>query len=258
MQLCGTLNILWHCPSWDWNENCFQSYGHCWVFQIFWHTECSTLTTSSFRIWTSSNGKCPLALFIVMLPKAHLTSHSRMSGSRWMTTPLWLSGSLRPFLYSSVYFCHLFLIASASVRSLSFLSFTLPILAWDVPFISPVFLKRLLVFHILLFSSISLHCSLRKAFLSVLALLWNSALRWVYLSSSSLSFTCLLSSAICKASSHNHFAFLQFFYLVMVFIMASCTVLWISVHSSSGTLSDLIPWIPTQVEDGNFKLNTST
>ena len=24
----------------------------------------------------------PLALFIVMLPKAHLTSHSRMSGSR--------------------------------------------------------------------------------------------------------------------------------------------------------------------------------
>ena len=24
----------------------------------------------------------PLALFVVMLPKAHLTSHSRMSGSR--------------------------------------------------------------------------------------------------------------------------------------------------------------------------------
>ena len=25
-----------------------------------------------------------------MLPKAHLTSHSRMSGSRWVITPLWL------------------------------------------------------------------------------------------------------------------------------------------------------------------------
>ena len=32
-----------------------------------------------------------------MLPKAHLTSHSRMSGSRWVTTSLWLCGSLRPF-----------------------------------------------------------------------------------------------------------------------------------------------------------------
>ena len=28
----------------------FQSCGHCWAFQICWHTECSTLTTSSFRI----------------------------------------------------------------------------------------------------------------------------------------------------------------------------------------------------------------
>ena len=29
----------------------------------------------------------PLALFVVMLPKAHLTSHSRMSGSRSVITP---------------------------------------------------------------------------------------------------------------------------------------------------------------------------
>ena len=33
----------------------------------------------------------PLALFIVMFSKAHLTSHSRMSGSRWVITPSWLS-----------------------------------------------------------------------------------------------------------------------------------------------------------------------
>jgi len=59
-----------------------------------------------------------------MLPKAHLTLHSRMSVSRWVVTPLWLSGSWRSFLYSSsVYSCHLFLVSSASVRFLPFLSF---------------------------------------------------------------------------------------------------------------------------------------
>ena len=44
-----------------------------------------------------------------MLPKAHLTSHSRMSGSRWVITPPWLSEPSRSFLYSSsVYSWHLF------------------------------------------------------------------------------------------------------------------------------------------------------
>ena len=59
----------------------FQSCGHCWVFQICWHIECSTFTASSFRIWNISAGipLPPLALFAVMLPKAHLTLHSRMS-----------------------------------------------------------------------------------------------------------------------------------------------------------------------------------
>ena len=77
----------------------FQSCGHCWVFQICWHIECNTFTAPSFRIWNSSAGiLSPLAaLFIVMLPKAHLTSHSRISGSRWEITPMWLSRSLRPF-----------------------------------------------------------------------------------------------------------------------------------------------------------------
>ena len=87
-----------------------QSCGHCWVFQICWHIECSTFTSSSFKIWNSSTGilSPPLALFIVMLSKAHLTSHSRMSGSRSLITPSWLSCSWRYFLYSSsVYSCHL-------------------------------------------------------------------------------------------------------------------------------------------------------
>ena len=52
------------------NTDLFQSCDHCWVFHIFWHTECSTLTASSSRIWNSSTGipSPPLALFIVMLP----------------------------------------------------------------------------------------------------------------------------------------------------------------------------------------------
>ena len=89
---------------WDWNENwSFQSCDHCWVFQICWYIDCSTFTASSFRSWNSSNGilSLPLVLFVVMLPKAHLTSHSRMSGSRWVITPLWLSGSSSSFSYSS-------------------------------------------------------------------------------------------------------------------------------------------------------------
>ena len=81
----------------------FPSCGHCWVFQICWHIECSTSTASSFRIWNSSTGipSPPLALFVVMLCKAHLTSHSRMSGSRWVIIPSWLCWSWRSFLYSS-------------------------------------------------------------------------------------------------------------------------------------------------------------
>ena len=72
----------------------FQSCGHCWVFQICWHIEWSIFTGLSFRIWNSSAGipSPPLALFIVMLPKAHLTSHSRMSGSRWVITPYGFQG----------------------------------------------------------------------------------------------------------------------------------------------------------------------
>ena len=71
----------------------FQSCGHCWVFQICWHMECRTFTASSFRIWDRSTGipSSPLALFIMMLSKAHLTSHYRMFGSRWVITPSWLS-----------------------------------------------------------------------------------------------------------------------------------------------------------------------
>ena len=90
---------------------------------------------------------------------------------------------------------------------------------------------------ILLFSSISLHWSPRKAFLSLLAILWNSAFKWVYLSFSPLPLASLLFSVIYTASSDNHFAFLHFFFLAMVLITASCIMSQTSIRSSSGTLS---------------------
>ena len=84
-------------------------------------------------------------------------------------------------------------------------------------------------------------CLLRKAFLSLLAILWSSAFKWVYLSFSPLLFTSLLFTAICKASPDSHFAFLSFSFLGMVLIPVSCTMSRTSVCSSSGTLSDLVP-----------------
>ena len=68
-----------------------------------------------------------------------------------------------------MYSCHLFLISYASVRSIPFLSFIVPIFEWNIPLVSLTFMKKSLVFPILLFSSISLHWSLRKALLSLLA-----------------------------------------------------------------------------------------
>ena len=151
-----------------------------------------------------------------MLPKDHLTSHSRMAGSRWVITP------------SSVYSCHLILISSAFVGPYHFCPLLCLSLQWNVLLLSPVFLKRSLVIPILLFSSISLHYSLKKAFL---AILWNSAFSWVYLSLSPLPFASPLFSPICKAYSNNHFAFLHFFCLGTVLVTTSCTVLWTPAHS---------------------------
>ena len=83
-----------------------------------------------------------------------------------------------------------------------------------------------------------------EAFLSLLAILQNSAFRWVYLSFPPLPLASLLFSALCKASSDNHFAFCISFYwgwswslppvqcheLLFILLQALCP-------------SDLIPWI---------------
>ena len=146
---------------------------------------------------------------------------------------------MKIFLDSSVYSCLLFWISSASVRSIPFLSSLVPILAWNVPLVSLIFWKRSLVFPILLFSSISLHWSLRKASLSLLAILWNPAFKLVCLSYSPLLFMSLLFTAICKASSDRHFAFLHFFFLGMVLNPFSCTMSRTSIRHSVYQISCL-------------------
>ena len=185
----------------------FQSHGHCWVFQICWHIECSTFTASCFRIWNSSTGipSPPLALFVVMLPKAHLTSHSRMAGSRWMITPSWLSGSWRSFLYnSSVYSYHLFLISSAFVSIISVL-YCAHLCMKSSLGISNFLEEISSLSHSVVF--LSLHCWLRTAVFSLLAVLWNSAFGSVYLSFCLLRFAPLLFTAVCKAFSDSHLPF---------------------------------------------------
>ena len=111
MKLYGSLSILWHCLSLglEW-ELTFSSPVVTAEFSKFAGILSATLSEHHFLGFVP-----PLVLFVVMLPKAHFISHSRMSSSRWVITPSWLSGSWRSFLYSSVYFCHLVLISSASV-----------------------------------------------------------------------------------------------------------------------------------------------
>ena len=137
---------------------------------------------------------------------------------------------IKIFLYSSsVYSCHLFLISSASVRS-----FIVPIFAWNVPLVSLIFLKRSLVFPILLFSSISWHWSLEEGFLispCYLELCIQMGVSFLF--SFALSFSSFLSYLEGLRQP-----FCLFFFLRMLLITASCTMSRISVHSSSGTQSN--------------------
>ena len=107
------------------------------------------------------------------------------------------------------------------------------------------FLKRSLVFPFLLLSSISLLCSLRKAFLSLLAILWNSAFRCVYISFYLLRFASLLLSANCKASSDIHFTILHIFFLGDGFdhpvLHSIMLVLWPGIIPSPTTVQALSP-----------------
>ena len=146
-----------------------------------------------------------------MFPKAHLTSHTRMSGSKWVATSLGLPGSLWPYLYtSSVYSYHLF-ISSASVRSLLFLSCIVPMLAGNLLLISPVFLKRSLVFPILLFPLFLFILHLRR--LSYLSLLFSGTLH-------SVGYTfCFLTCLSLLSLSLFFFFFWFFFFHILLYYM---------------------------------------
>ena len=221
----------------------FQSCSHCWVFQIWWHMECSTLTVSFFRVWNRSAGipSPPLALFIVMLPKPHwLQTLGCLTLSEWSHHRGYL-GHKDHFLHSSSrYSCHLFLISSASVRSIPFLSFIVPIFTWSSFGISN-FLEEMSSLSQSIIFSISFHWSLRKAFLSFFPCFsLEHALKWVYLSFSPLPLISLLFSAICNASLDSSFASFHIFFLRMVLITAFCTMSRTSVHSYSGIMS-IIP-----------------
>ena len=166
-----------------------------------------------------------------MLPKAHLTSHSRMSGSRWVITPSWLSWSWRSFctvclciLATSSYYLLLLLGAYHSYPLLCPYFFSLSCIgegngnppqcsclenprdrgacwaAIDGVTQSGTRLKRLSssahicmkcslgIYNFLEETSSLSHSSVflyffavitEKAFLSLLAILWNSAFKWV-------------------------------------------------------------------------------
>ena len=80
----------------DWNENgpfpvlwpllSFPNLLACWV-KHFHSIIFYALILLSWNSITFTSFVCRV------LPKAHLTLYSRMSGSRWVITPLWLSGS---------------------------------------------------------------------------------------------------------------------------------------------------------------------
>ena len=99
------------------------------------------------RTWNSSAGipSPPLALFVAMLVKAHLTSHSMTSGSRGVTAPSWLSGSLRLF-FCIVHLCVLVISSLLLLLGHCHSVLYLLIFAWYIPFVFPVLLRRSLVF----------------------------------------------------------------------------------------------------------------
>ena len=127
-----------------------------------------------------------------------------------------------------MYSCHLFSISSASFRSIPFLSFIVPILAWNIPLVSLISYLSFLFFG-------TQHSD-------------------AYIFPFLLCLSLLFFLAISKASSDNCFALLPFFILGMVLITASYKMLWTTVHSSSGTLSDRIPWVYLSLPLCNHKV----
>ena len=164
--------------------------------------------------------------------------HRLSLGLEWKLTfsspvPSWLSGSIKSFLYSSsLYSCHLFWISSGFVRSIPFLSFTVPIFAWNGPLVSLIFLKRSLVFPILLFSYFFALIT-EEGFLISLCYSLELCNQIDIYFLSPLPFT---SSFLNYGLLRQPFCLSHFLFLRMILITASCTMLLTSIHSSSGTV----------------------
>ena len=138
VQLCSSVNNLWHCLS----------------LRLEWKlTFSSPVVTAEFSkfadILSAALSQYHLLGFEIAQLEFH---HLHLLCSQWcFLRPAWLliSGCLalgecewshhRGYLGQEDLFgivllcsCHLFLISSASVRSITFLSFTVPIFAWNV------------------------------------------------------------------------------------------------------------------------------
>ena len=134
-----------------------------------------------------------------------------------------------------MYSCHLFLISSASIRSLPFLSFIVPVFAWNVTLISPIFLKRSLVFSLLLFHSFFALFIEEGLLVSHCYSLELCIVRYTFLFLTCFSLL-FFSQLFVRPPQITTLPSCISFIFRMVLVSASCTVLQISVHSSSGTL----------------------
>ena len=133
--------------------------------------------------------------------------------------------------------------SSAFIRSIPFLSFTVPIFAFNVPLVSLIFLKKISslshsIVFLYFFALITEECFLTSSCYS-LELCIQMGISFLF----SFAFHFSPFSDVCKSSSCKDFAFLHFFFLGIVLITASCTILWTSIHSSLGSLLGLILWI---------------
>ena len=142
-----------------------------------------------------------------------------MPGSRWVTTPLWLSGSWRPFLYSySVYSCCLFLVFVLLLGPYSFCPLSCP----SLHEMFPIFSKRYLVFPVLFPLFL---CTVHLRRLSYFLVLFSGPLHSVGCISTFLPcFSLLFFSQVFVKPPQ--FAFSYFFFFRMVLVTTSYTVLW--------------------------------
>ena len=150
-----------------------------------------------------------------------------------------------------MYSCHLFLISSASVRSIPLLSLIVPIFARHVPLVSLIFLKRSLVFPFYFFPLFL--CIKHWERLSYLSLLFFGTLH-----SNRYIFSFLLCLSVLFYSQLFVSLLRQLFCISFIW---GCS--WLlspverhnpqSIVLQAPCLSDLIPWIYLSLPLYNFK-----